>query len=149
VRYLGDLEPKYANVVKLQSYTTFDEVCVLAHKVETQMKLQPLKRETPKPLPKGTPFHKGRFPYPTKPRGRPLFVKKIRLHKKAKPHQIGLTHPQMLPRDALGVKALAILLPNVLIRELSLWLNGSLVRRKKKKKTEYYVYWRKRRNKRR
>ena len=37
VRYLGGLDPKYANVVELQSYTTFDEVCVLAHKVETQL----------------------------------------------------------------------------------------------------------------
>jgi len=34
VRYLGGLEPKYANVVELQQFTTFDEVCVLAHKVE-------------------------------------------------------------------------------------------------------------------
>ena len=33
-RYLGGLVPMYANVVDLQAYTTFDEVCVLAHKVE-------------------------------------------------------------------------------------------------------------------
>ena len=76
VRYLGGLEPKYANVVELQSYTTFDEVCVLAHKVETQMKLRPLKREIPKPMPKGTPFHKGSFPYPTKPMGPSTFPQK-------------------------------------------------------------------------
>jgi len=36
VRYLGGLEPKYSNVVDLQQYTTFDEVCVLAHKLEQQ-----------------------------------------------------------------------------------------------------------------
>ena len=35
VRYLGGIDPKYSHVVKLQSYTTFDEVCVLAHKVKT------------------------------------------------------------------------------------------------------------------
>ena len=29
VRYLGGLDPKYSHVVELQSYTTFDEVCVL------------------------------------------------------------------------------------------------------------------------
>jgi len=34
VRYLGGLEPKYSNVVELQQYSTFSEVCVLAHKVE-------------------------------------------------------------------------------------------------------------------
>ena len=34
VRYLGGLDPKYANVVDLQAYSTFDEVCVLAHMVE-------------------------------------------------------------------------------------------------------------------
>jgi len=35
VRYLGGLDLKYAHMVKLQSYTTFDEVWVLSHKVET------------------------------------------------------------------------------------------------------------------
>jgi len=34
VRYLGGLEPEYSNVVEIQQFTTFDEVCVLAHKVE-------------------------------------------------------------------------------------------------------------------
>jgi len=28
VRYLGGLDPRYAYVVELQQYTTFDEVCV-------------------------------------------------------------------------------------------------------------------------
>ena len=43
VRYLGGLDPKYAHVVELQSYTTFDDVCILAHKVETQMKSRTFK----------------------------------------------------------------------------------------------------------
>jgi len=43
VRYLGGLEPKYSNVVELQQYSTFDEVCVLAHKVEQQNKRNPLR----------------------------------------------------------------------------------------------------------
>jgi len=34
VTYLRGLEPKYANLVELQQFTTFDEVCALAHKVE-------------------------------------------------------------------------------------------------------------------
>ena len=34
VRHLGGLDPRNANVVDLQAYTTFDEVHVLAHKVE-------------------------------------------------------------------------------------------------------------------
>jgi len=28
VRYLGGLEPRYANVVELQQYSTFNEVCL-------------------------------------------------------------------------------------------------------------------------
>jgi len=55
VRYLGGLEPKYSNMVELQQYTTFDEVCVLAHKVEQQKK----KREFPKPQNRNSPFNKG------------------------------------------------------------------------------------------
>jgi len=38
VRYLGGLDPRHANVVDLQAYTTFDEFCVLAYKVEQQKK---------------------------------------------------------------------------------------------------------------
>ena len=34
VRYLGGLNTKYSNVVELQWCFPFDEVCVLAHKVE-------------------------------------------------------------------------------------------------------------------
>jgi len=36
VRYFGGLGPKYFNIVKLQQYTTFDEVCILTHKDERQ-----------------------------------------------------------------------------------------------------------------
>jgi len=36
VWYLGGLDPRYAHMVELQQYATFDEVCVLAHKVEQQ-----------------------------------------------------------------------------------------------------------------
>ena len=59
VRYLGGLDPKHAHVVELQSYTTLYEVCILAHKVETQMKSRPYKKDFAKPLPKGQPFNKG------------------------------------------------------------------------------------------
>ena len=38
VRYLAGLDPRYSNVVELQAYTSFDDVCVLAHKVEQQKK---------------------------------------------------------------------------------------------------------------
>jgi len=37
VRYLGGLDPKYAHVVELQAFTTFDDICVLAHKVEQKI----------------------------------------------------------------------------------------------------------------
>ena len=67
MRYLGGLYPKYAHVVELQSFTTFDEVCVLAHKVETQMKSRPFKRDFAKPLPKGQSFNKGSPSIPPTP----------------------------------------------------------------------------------
>jgi len=50
VRYLGGLDPKYSNVIELQQYSTFDEVSVLAHKVEQQKKRQSQKRESHKPV---------------------------------------------------------------------------------------------------
>jgi len=59
VKYLGGLEPGYANMVELQPYTTFDEVCVLAHKVEQQRKSRPFKREFPKPPLQNEPFNEG------------------------------------------------------------------------------------------
>jgi len=59
MRYLGGLDPKCAHVVELQSFTMFNEVCVVAHKVETHMKSRPFKRDFAKPLPKGQPFDKG------------------------------------------------------------------------------------------
>ena len=63
VRYLGGLDPRYAHVVELQQYTTFDEVCILAHKVEQQRKAKLYKRDPPKPFPRSQPFNKG-SPYP-------------------------------------------------------------------------------------
>ena len=49
VHYLGGWNESLWNVVELQHYTTLDEVCSLAHKVELQRKTK-LKREPPKPL---------------------------------------------------------------------------------------------------
>ena len=50
VKYLGGLD-QYAHVVDLQAYTTFDEVCLLAHKVEQQKESrQPPKPQNPKPF---------------------------------------------------------------------------------------------------
>jgi len=49
VRYLGELERKYANVVELQQFTTFDEVCALAHKVEQQRRRKLFRQEYPNP----------------------------------------------------------------------------------------------------
>jgi len=66
VRYLGGLDPRYANVVDLQAYSTFDEVCVLAHKVEQQRKNKPLpKHENPKPPTHEQTFNKGSSPSPS------------------------------------------------------------------------------------
>jgi len=60
VRYLGGLDPRYSNVVELQSYASFDDVCVLAHKVEQQKKeKQPFKPQNTQPLTQNQPFNKG------------------------------------------------------------------------------------------
>jgi len=85
MRYLGGLDPRYAHVVKLQQYNTFDEVCVLAYGVKQQKKSKPLKREFPKPLPKSQPFNKGSSFKPSKPVTQPLSP-----HKRTKLHEIDL-----------------------------------------------------------
>ena len=67
-RYLGGLEPKYANVVELELFTTFDEVCVLAHKIEQQKKPRPtFKPPNPRPFTRNQPFNKGSSNPPPKP----------------------------------------------------------------------------------
>ena len=64
VQYLGGLKPKYSKVVKLQQFTTFDEVCVLAHKVEQQRKKQHAKHDFPKPRNHNPLFNKGSLNQP-------------------------------------------------------------------------------------
>jgi len=59
VRYLGGFDPKYANVVELQQYSTFDEVCVLVHEVKQQRKASPYEHKFAIPLPHSQPFNKG------------------------------------------------------------------------------------------
>jgi len=66
VRYLGGLDPRYSNVVELQQYTSFDQVCILAHKIEQQRKTRTYKRDLPKPPPRNQPFNKGSFYPPPK-----------------------------------------------------------------------------------
>ena len=72
VRYLEGLDPRYAIVVDLQAYTSFDEVCVLAHKVEQQKKSKPPSRdEIPKPSPHKQTLNKGSSSYAPKPTASP------------------------------------------------------------------------------
>jgi len=59
VRYLGRFDPRYANVIELQQYTMFNEVYVLAHKVEQQNKAKPYKRDFRRPSIWNQPFNKG------------------------------------------------------------------------------------------
>jgi len=65
VRYLEGLDPRYSNVVELHQYTSFDEVCVLAYKIEQQRKTRTYKRELSKPPPQNQPVNKGSsYPLP-------------------------------------------------------------------------------------
>jgi len=73
VRYLGGLDPRIANVVELQDFTTFDEICVLAHKVEQQRRSQfHTREEVPTFLPQEQPFNKGSPNLVPKPTATPL-----------------------------------------------------------------------------
>ena len=63
VRYLGGLSESIRNVVELQTFSTLDEVTILAHKVETQRKNK-FKREAQKPPQRTFAFPK-REPPPT------------------------------------------------------------------------------------
>ena len=68
VRYWRGLDPRYTNVVDLQAYTSFDEVCVLAHTVEQQKKSKPPSRhEIPNPSPHKQTLNKGSSSYAPKP----------------------------------------------------------------------------------
>ena len=97
VRYLGELDPKYSYVVELQSYTTFDEVCVLAHKVETQMRTRSYKREMAKPIPKGAPSNNG-SPYPIRSKGPSAPIPQA--PQKSPALKCDLT-PHLVPRDVV------------------------------------------------
>jgi len=62
VRYWGSLDPRYAYVVEIQQYSSFDDVCSLAHRVDQKKKSKPYKKNLPKPpLPKSSPFNKVTF----------------------------------------------------------------------------------------
>ena len=57
VRYLGGLDPRIANVVELQAFTTFDKICVLAYKVEQQRRSRfHTREEIPTFLPQEQPI---------------------------------------------------------------------------------------------
>jgi len=89
VRYLGGLDPKYSNVVELQQFTTFNEVCVLAHKVEQQRRRQPVRRDFPKPLTRSSPLNKGSTTQP-----QTLHThKEPKLHKGPLPPKLVQTRP--------------------------------------------------------
>jgi len=74
VRYLGGLNESIGNLLKLQHYTTLDEVCSLVHKVELQKKAK-LKREPLKPPQRTCPFNKGNLPPTPKPTSPPTAPK--------------------------------------------------------------------------
>ncbi|XP_057248316.1 uncharacterized protein LOC130590268 [Beta vulgaris subsp. vulgaris] len=59
VRFLGGLEPQIANVVELHTYTTLEELVLLAHKVERQHKAKGKgKWEASRTFTKTTPYPK-------------------------------------------------------------------------------------------
>ena len=146
VRYLGGLESKYAHVVELQLCTNFDEVCVLAHKMETQMKNRPLKREFPKPLPKGQPFNKGSSSYPTKPVA--PFTPNPQMNQAPQKSPTPQTRPNPTPTaqgSVLSAKDLGTLSRSVQTEGSSPWPNGRPTRRRRKKSIVPCAWWMKKR----
>ena len=84
VRYLGGRDPMYTTVVELQQYSTFNEVCVLSHKVKQQRRTKTYERDFPRPLPKSQPFNMGSsFPQPKPTAISPSTPQKPKLHQKS------------------------------------------------------------------
>jgi len=106
VRYLGGLDPRIANMVELQAFTTFDEICVLAHKVEQQRRSRfHTREEVPTFLSQEQPFNKGSPNLAPKPTPSPHFLlhKRTKHHYKAYPHN---SNPIMALPDVLSAKDL-------------------------------------------
>ena len=103
--HLGGLNPRIANVVELQAVTTFDEICVLAHKVEQQRRSRfHTHEEVPTFLSQEQPFNKGSpnlLPKPTAPYF--LLHKRTKHHYKAYPRNLS---PDMALPDVLSAKDL-------------------------------------------
>jgi len=105
MRYLGRVEPKYANMVQLQQFTTFDEVCVLAHKVEQQKRWNLFRHEYPK--------MNSHNPYPlNKPSTRRVqiaYLQSLPCHQKSKPlkqtplHRLNTNTFRKTSQDVLSV----------------------------------------------
>ena len=110
VRYLGGLDPRHANIVDLQAYTSFDEVCVLAYKVQQQKKnKQPLRYEISKPSPHEQTVNKGSSFSSPKPTARIPPIppkKKTKHHSKAYPHNQALNPFLRASKDVLSAKDL-------------------------------------------
>jgi len=103
---LGDLYHSHANVVDLQAHTSFDEVCVLAHKVEQQKKVkQPPKHESPKPPPYDQSVNKGSPLLPLNPPIPPIPQKNQTLQQSL-PHNLDLQPFLRVPKDVLSGKDL-------------------------------------------
>ena len=62
VRYLSGLDTRYAHVVELQQYSSFDDVCVLAHRVQQQRKSKLLKKDPQTSFTQELTLQQGEFP---------------------------------------------------------------------------------------
>ena len=51
MRYLRGLDSRYFHVAKLQQYTTFEDVCVFAHRIEQQINTRQKRKNHPNPFP--------------------------------------------------------------------------------------------------
>jgi len=112
VRCIGDLDPRHANVVDLQAYTTFDKVCALAYKVEQEKKSrQPPKPENPQPFSWNQQFNKGSFnPIPKPPTSPPSFPLRTQAPQKIQTLKIDPILSPWATEDVLGSKDFGTLL---------------------------------------
>jgi len=65
VRYLSGLHQRYAHVVELQKYSSFDDVCVLGYRAEQQKNSKPFKKDLPNLLYQELTLQQGEFPTPS------------------------------------------------------------------------------------
>jgi len=113
-------------MIELQQYTTFEDACVLAHRVKQQKKSKPVKKGPNKPFPKNHTFDKGSPQITHNPIGASSLIAHKTHTLKNKPHKT-----QPTPEDVLNAMIWSTLLSNLPTEGSLPWLSTKLPRRRR------------------